>query len=507
MRFNRVEANATQAKPGSLIEWHEKLVHQNMEHVKSVLAKNNINVKTGGIIQCEECLEGKIHRLPFRKSDTKSSRTCEIIHADTCGPMEVPSVGGSRYFVIIKDDFSNYRSVYFVKKKDEVKDCIENFLNKAENITGNKVLYFRSDNGLEFVNKQVQQLFSSRGIVHQLTVPYSPEQNGKAERENRTLVEAARTLLCSKNLPKKLWAEAINTATYVLNRTGKSNDSEKTPYESWTGKTFCIHNLYIFGTPVAVHVPKEKRRKWDSKVEKGVMVGYGENVKGFRIYYPQKNTVEIKRDVVFTGLEKSVTVKDVTLMPEPDSEETEHSTDCEKVADNVIIEDSSTDKTVNESDVSLYVPCTSDEDSDVSDEVADVNMHMKSQRNRKQTSFYKCNNVIADTSEPTTYQEAMLRNDASKWEEAITRELETLKENNTWEICDKFDKNNLVSSKWVFKIKNANNSLQYKARLVARGFEQNDMLNLDEIYAPVAKLSTFRLFLSVATKLNLPVHW
>lgn len=236
-------------------------------------------------------------KLPFSASETKTTRTCERIHADTCGPMEVPSVGGSRYFVIMKDDYSNFRSVYCVKGKDEVKKCIENFLNRAENITNNKVLYFKSDNGLEFMNKAVQDLFSKRGIIHQTTVPYTAEQNGKAEREIRILCEAARTMLCAEGLPKKLWAEAVQTAAYVLNRTGNSNEVGKTPYETWTNKHYDINNLKVFDTPVYVHIPKEKRTKWDSKGEKGIMVG--EEVKGYRVFFEKYNNFESKRDVVF----------------------------------------------------------------------------------------------------------------------------------------------------------------------------------------------------------------
>ena len=213
--------------------------------------------------------------------------------------------------------------VYFVKGKDEAKVCIENFLTKAENMTGKKVKYFRSDNGLEFVNKEVQDLFSGRGIVLQTTVPYTLEQNGKAERENRTLVEAARTMLCAKGLPKKLWAEAVQTAVYVLNRTGKSNESGKTPFVTWTGKEFNINELRTFGTPVYVHIPKEKRKKWDSKGEKGIMVGYGENVKGYRIFFQDKNRVDLKRDIVFLEQEREKNEQLVVIECEKVTEEKE----------------------------------------------------------------------------------------------------------------------------------------------------------------------------------------
>ena len=398
IRYKNSSANVTEVNDVNV--WHEKLAHQNMQYVKTVLANNNIKVKNDSFEKCQACLEGKIHRLPFSTSDTKTTRTCELIHADTCGPMEEPSVGGSRYFLILKDDYSNYRSVYFIKSKDQVKKYIENFIRISENVTGNKIKYFRSDNGLEFVNNDLQKIFLEHGIVHQTTVPYSPEQNGKAERENRTLIEAARTMLCSKGLPKKLWAEAINTAAYVLNKTGKSNEEGKTPYETWTNKSFDINTLKIFGTPVFAHIPKEKRRKWDSKGEKGIMVGYDENVKGYRIYFSDKNDVKIKRDVVFieehqhNGAEKEVRI----CIPEqfrevPETGDSDHSQeDLETAEDNndmLNVDESETTK----DECSEYHPSTSDEDTSFSDAASPPLPVTRAQRQRKQPTYYSCNNV------------------------------------------------------------------------------------------------------------------
>lgn len=504
-----------------LNEWHKRLAHQNFTYVKDILQKHNVNVKQTTKPECESCLVGKIHRLPFSKSEHVSTRTCELIHADTCGPMEEASVGGSRYFVILKDDYSNYRNVYFVKTKHEIKHCIENFINKAENITGNRVKWFRSDNGLEFVNKEVKEMFSKRGITHQTTVCYTPEQNGKAERENRTLVEAARTMLHAENFPKKLWAEAINTAVFVLNRTGKSHENGRSPFEVWTNKKFDIHQLKVFGTEVYVHIPKERRRKWDKKGEKGVMVGYEDNVKGYRIYFSQTNTVEIKRDVVFLIRESK---EEKLQMKEDKEKESTASINLEKLVQNSnpgtdgneltnnldetmeVTHTSNVGEDGSEYDCdSEYLPC-SDEEHLM--EESGSPMEERSKRVRKQTSFYNCNNAQVDESEcePVTYTEAMKRRDASKWSQAIARELQTLKDNNTWDFCDVPANVKTVSSKWVFKIKNVNNVLKYKARLVARGFEQQESFDLSDIYAPVAKLSTFRLFVAVATKLNVPIY-
>ncbi|GJQ68757.1 hypothetical protein Trydic_g17289 [Trypoxylus dichotomus] len=121
-------------------------------------------------------------------------------------PMEEASLAGSKYFLLLKDDLSHYRYVYFLKHKVEVKSKILDFFKGAENDTGNKVRILRSDNGLEFVSGEMEKLLKEHGIRHQRTVAYTPEQNGKAEREMRTLVEAARTLLKAKKLEKCFWA-------------------------------------------------------------------------------------------------------------------------------------------------------------------------------------------------------------------------------------------------------------------------------------------------------------
>lgn len=503
LRYNYKAAYVAKNVKTTLQEWHERLAHQNFEYVRKILLKNNIDVEQSSVIKCESCLEGKMHRLPFGNSESVTTKTCELIHADTCGPMEVTSVGGSKYFVILKDDFSNYRTVYFVKNKFEIKNCIEDFVNKAENVTGNKLKIFRSDNGLEFINKEVKELFTKHGIIHQTSVPYTPEQNGKVERENRTLVEAARTMLnACKDLPKSLWGEAVNTAAFVLNRTGRSKDSEKSPYEVWSGKSFDIHQLKPFGTPVYSHIPKEKRQKWDSKGEKGVLVGYGETVKGFRIYFPQKNNVEIKRDIVFLQNEEKVEVElNYTQENENGASELHKKPIVTTSAD---LDETMEPASMSEESGTEY---NSGEDSDSSlESVVEVREREPSKRVRKPPVYYQCQNVHTQQNEPVTYAEAMKRSDSSKWMEAIDKEMQTLEENNTWEICEVPENQKVVSSKWVFKIKRDSQNLpQYKARLVARGFEQDDILDLNDCYAPVVKLSTVRLFIIIATGLNLPI--
>lgn len=130
-------------------------------------------------------------------------------------------------------------------------------------------------------------------------MPYTPEQNGSSERENRTIVEAAKTMIHSHDLQLSLWAEAVNAAVYVLNRTGTSTVKNKTPYDLWHEKTANVDNLRVFGSFVYTHIPKQKRHKFDRKATKCIFVGYSEISKGFRVYNPDKQTIEVVRDVNF----------------------------------------------------------------------------------------------------------------------------------------------------------------------------------------------------------------
>lgn len=332
----------------------------------------------------------------------------------------------------MKDDFSNFRFVYFIKNKNETKKCIKDFLNKAENITGNKVTFFRTDNGLEFINKDVKELFSDRGITHQRSVPYTPEQNGKAERDNRTLVEAARTMLHAKNLSKQLWAEAVHTAVFVLNRTGKSKTEGKSPFEVWTNKTFDINILKVFGIPVVTHIPKEKRVKWDNKGEKGLMVGYSEDVKGYRVYFPQKNTVEIKRDVVFIDNEVNNFEKPRELKISEDIvplNEIDNSVDIPNIDETDIDKENQREDKQSENKQEEKVR------NEIREHVEE-NQDTRPKRNvRQPVRFddefcYYCMTVnYCDAMTPVSFEEATTSSDAEKWKAAMDREMNSLVKN------------------------------------------------------------------------------
>lgn len=494
----------------SLTEWHCKLAHINFEQVKNVLKHTNIQFKDEMKPFCTQCLTGKQHRLSFPMSVFRAEKTGKLIHADLCGPFEVASLGGAKYFLLLKDDFSAYRYVYFLQNKTETCTKIKNFITLAENITGNKLITFRSDNGLEFINKDLKNLFETKGIRHERSCSYTPQQNGRAERDMRTIVEAARTMLHSKNMKKHFWAEAVNCAVFTLNRVGSNCQKNESPFKLWHNKDFDLNFFKEFGTKVQVLVPKEKRLKLDSKSREGFFVGYSEETKGYRIYFEDKNNVETHRDVIFIPkvyqdvncTSEKVEEKVIKLDLENDESESELE-ELENENQEIYEIENSHVSDENSSENSDYdqakIQEVEQEDEPEIKETTRVNkrkIQTPAWMNDYETSFF------SENENPICLEEALNGIHATKWKEAMDKELQVLEENNTWSETPWPNDKKVIESKWVFKRKSDS---EFKARLVARGFQQESDDNTYDIYAPVAKLSTFRVLLVVGLKLGKPI--
>ena len=166
--------------------------------------------------------------------------------------------------------------------------------------TGSSINTIRTDNGGEYNGKDLEVWLKEKGIKHETSVPRTPEQNGVAERLNRTILECSRSILHSSNLYTEMWTEATSCAVYILNCVySKSAPAKKTPYELWTGRKPSLAHLRIFGSNVFVHVPKEERSKFEPKSIKCIHVGYSETQKAFRVFDPVARKVRVSRDVIF----------------------------------------------------------------------------------------------------------------------------------------------------------------------------------------------------------------
>lgn len=215
--------------------WHARLGHLNSKDMVHMLKNKTVfGLKFSDSVdlsKCNTCLAGKLTSSSFPKRESSSKQLLELIHTDICGPMRTSSQGGSHYFITFIDDYSRWCQVYFIRSKGEAVEKFVEFKNLAENQTRFKIKAIQSDNGREFCNEKMTSLLKRAEIRQRFTTPYTPQQNGVAERKNRTLVESARCMVLESGIPPSFWAEAINAANYVKNRCTTKGSPGGTPYE------------------------------------------------------------------------------------------------------------------------------------------------------------------------------------------------------------------------------------------------------------------------------------
>lgn len=197
---------------------------------------------------CVGCSLGKQARTPFPQATAyRAEEKLELWHGDLCGPITPASAGGNKYFLLIVDDCSRYMWLEVLKSKDEAFKYFKKVKVLAENESNLSLKAFRTDRGGEFISTEFSEFCEEKGIRRFTTAPYSPEQNGVVERRNRTVVEMARSLLKSMNVPNSFWAEAVKTAVHILNRSPTRSLKGVTPYEAWYKRTPNVSYLRTFG--------------------------------------------------------------------------------------------------------------------------------------------------------------------------------------------------------------------------------------------------------------------
>jgi len=292
--------------------WHRRLGHIGLKSMQKLLSQRGIvgldwshSKSIGEGVKCDICVKSRQTRRPSRDPMRRATRPLELVHMDIDGGSKsfIPTLDHAQYFLLLTDDYTRYRWVYFLVLKSDATVCIKSFIREAESQhTGMKVGRFRTDNAGELSKGETELIAQACGIAIETSVAYGPEQNGVAERSNRTILSRARALLFDSGLPHVLWNEAVNTSVYLTNRSPTvAIDPKETPYQMKFKTPPKLDHLKLFGCKTFVHLAKEQRTSPSKLAERTrvcYLVGYvGDHI--YRVFDPVKVTVFNVRDVIF----------------------------------------------------------------------------------------------------------------------------------------------------------------------------------------------------------------
>ncbi|WVZ93487.1 LOW QUALITY PROTEIN: hypothetical protein U9M48_039462 [Paspalum notatum var. saurae] len=510
-------------------QWHERFGHLHFEALKRLSANEMVRG-----LPCLDHVE-QLCDVSRRSPSFRAKERLELVHGDLCGPVTPATPGGRRYFLLLVDDLSRYMWVMVLGSKGEAADAIRRAQAAAEAECGRKLRVLRTDNGGEFTAAEFASYCADEGIRRHYSAPYSPQQNGVVERRNQTVVGMAR-----EGMPAVFWGEAVATAVYILNRSPTKALNGKTPYEAWHGRKPAVSHLRVFGCLAFV---KELGHigKLDDRSTPGVFIGYAEGSKAYRILDPGTRRVRTARDVVFDegrgwawdkavddgstptyddftveyihferagGVGSSSSPSMPTPVPEPPPTPVSRSPATTSAAPSSsptppqpatprtsaptvtpLGTSTSTPARVDHGMAEFATPLSHDEE------------RLDAYHDGEPLRYRTMENLFGDQPVPGLVPrdlEAQLHL-ARRW----TRLRRTARE-----LADLPRGHRAITLKWVFKLKRdeAGAIIKHKARLVARGFVQQEGIDFDDAFAPVARMESVRLLLALAAQEGWHVH-
>ncbi|GJR80379.1 putative nucleotidyltransferase, ribonuclease H [Tanacetum coccineum] len=283
--------------------WHRRLGHINFKIMNKLVRGNLVRGLPSKFFEndhtCVACQKGKQHKASCKTKLVSS--ICQpllMLHMDLFGPTSIRSINHKTYCLIVTDNYSRFSWVFFLATKDATSGILKTFITGIENQINHKVKIIRCDNGTEFKNNDMNQFCGMKGIKREFSVSRTPQQNRVAKRKNRTLIEAARTMLANSLLPTTFWAKAVSTTCYVQNRVLVTKPHNKTPYELLHGKLHSISFIRPFGCLVTILNTLDPLGKFDRKADEGFFVGYSINSKAFRVFNTRLLSPQSSEDAV-----------------------------------------------------------------------------------------------------------------------------------------------------------------------------------------------------------------
>ena len=494
-------------------------------------------------VVCDICATAKQVRKTFSSSEAEisareSRRDDSIVCSDVLGPVTPASKSGYRYVLTFMMLKGRYAMVYPLRKKSEVTEAFKQYAHniKLESEVDTKVL--RSDNGGEYRNHEMIKFFRHKMIKQEFTVPYNPEQNGMAERYNRTLIEMTRCMLGEAKMDKLYWCEAMMTAVDFRNVLLSASSPKASPFETLFHRKPSINVMQVFGSLCYAHIAKEKRRKLDDSGLRSRFLGYAKQNKAYRLLDDNTGRIVISRSVTFSehtavqphsAINGTPCVMDVMDDEDDDGDEDREPSDASR-SDGIHTPISGSPRSTPVSTaveerptgaVSTQLSSTPGCDGEQESQVRPVRKKQAITRyeqefpNLRRGEFnlddceaQYCFSAEEDGENASTYEQALQSKYKDKWLRAMESEISSLAQHETWNLKDLPRDKKAIGCKWVFRIKRHPNGDidKFKARLVAKGLTQRAGVNYFETFAPVARKESINVAFAIAAEKNLVIE-
>lgn len=444
----------------------------------------------------------------FKSNSFSAQYLLDLVHTDLCGPIRTRRIQGDRYFIIFTDDCSRMMWVTFLKDKNEAFGKFKAFRALAKKETGKKIKCLRTDQGSEFTSVEFAKYCDDNGIKWQLSAPRTPQQNGTAERNNRSVVEDAMTMLIQGGVSKTFWKEPVSTSVYTMNQVLVKRGKDKTPYEYWYGRSPNVNYLKIFGSKCFIK-RGDYISKFDAKSDEGIFLGYSTKGKAYKCFNNRTQkiveSVDVRVDECLEIAEGTSSKKKdedpFILLLEP---ETVKSKTCKENPNEIIHlkqinseEDDNDEAEPKENDhvIPRYARLNHSPEQIIGDKDVGVLTRRR----------IRDNSCMISTFEPRSAKEAF---GDDHWVKAMEEELGQIEKNNTWTLAPLPVNKNVIGTKWVFRNKLNEDGVvvRNKARLVCKGYAQEEGEDYGETFAPVARLEGVRTLLAFAAHKKFKVY-
>jgi hypothetical protein len=487
----------------SFTKWHNRLGHASNDRLKMVVPSDEKLIKDKC---CNSCMKGKLTRKSFKSHFDLTSSSLKVIHGDLVGPISPSSNGGARYFLTLVDQHTGFINVTILKEKSDAAEAIEKFKLFYENQTGNHMKKLITDGGGEFCNRSLSAYLESCGVQHNVSPPYTPQQNGIAERANRTILDMTRCLMLQSNLAPEWWADAVKTASLTTNCLPSLSKSRLSPIELLFKKKPNIHFFRPFGCKVWSLKPEiYHERKFDSLAWEGVLIGYANDYSTYKVVrLDNKQVINVKHayfeENVFPicpALNKSINnlnlsnnlpvLQEDSILPFDES--------ILPIENN---EDHSEEPSDNE---------VRSEKQLANDSLDETNKIINSDISESNILKYSRRTALISTA-PRTHNQAMKGKETEEWKIAEKKEYDNMDNFKAWIVRRRTQDDSPIPLTWAFrkKLGSDNEVKEFKARICVQGFRQTFGFDYFAKYAPTGKPCSLRLLLSFAINNGLKIH-